>query len=888
MLKKLIITTVKFCAERPWPVIVLGVVFAAMSVFYIGDQFEINTDISKLISNDLPWRQRELAFFKAFPASETTIVAVIDGHTPELTDDAAHKLAERLTHEKDVIKSVRQTSGGPFFQKNGLLFLSESELKETLGQLTKSRSLLEPLAADPSLRGVMGAITLTLKGVQARRITLDSLAPKFNAFSTAIENSINNRPAWFSWREALSGQPSSRRETRQFIEIEPILNYNSLEPGQDATNAIRRTASDLGLAQDGVTVRLTGPVPIADEEFGTLKDGAGLNTALTILSVFFILWLALRSLRIIFAVFVALFIGLAITAALGLAMVGAFNPISVAFFVLFVGIGVDFGLQFSVGYRAERFERNELTPALVANADHTGGRLMVAAFATATGFLAFTPTAYKGLSELGLIAGVGMLIAFLTSITVLPALLRLINPPAEPHQLGYAFLAPVDRFLERHRVGVLIGTICVVTAGLPLLHWLHFDFNPMNLRSPNVEFVATYLDLKKDPETAGRTIEVLTPSLADADALATRLGALPVVLRATTLSSFVPQGQDKKVVLINQAATELNETLNPPIEKAPPAPTDQDIVTSLEGASNYLSVIVKRSPGTKGVQAAERLSNALSDLAKASREARARAADALVRPLKMTLDDIRLGLNPEKVTLDTLPAALVAGWKSADGRVRITVSPKGDSNDNAVLRNFVEAVTAVAPEATGEAIGIQKAGDTIVNAFIQAAIWALISIAILLWITLKRASDVALTLFPLLLACVVTLEVCVIIDMPLNFANIIALPLLLGVGVAFKIYYIMAWREGRSGLLASPLTRAVFFSGMTTAVAFGSLWLSNHPGTSSMGKLLALSLVSTMAAAVLFQPLLMGPPREVEKPVEEERKGKAGSPAYLPTPEHTA
>ncbi len=888
MLKKLIISTVQFCARRPWPVIAVGVVLAAISAFYVADRFEINTDISKLISNDLPWRQREVAFFKSFPASETTIVAVVDGPTPELADDAAQKLTERLAQEKDVINNVRQTSGGPFFRRNGLLFLSESELKEALGQLTKSRPLLEPLAADPSLRGVMGAITLTLKGVQGRRITLDSLAPQFNAFSTAIGNAINEHPAWFSWREALSGQPSTRRETRQFLEIEPILNYNSLTPGEDATDAIRKTASELGLPHDGVTVRLTGTVPIADQEFGTLREGAGLNTALTILSVLVILWLALRSARIIFAVFVALFIGLAITAALGLAMVGAYNPISVAFFVLFVGIGVDFGLQFSVGYRAERFELNELTPALVANADHTGGRLVLAALATAAGFLAFTPTAYKGLSELGEIAGVGMIIAFITSITVLPALLRLLNPPAEPHPLGYAFMAPVDHFLERHRMAVLIGTLCVVTAGLPLLHWLHFDFNPMNLRSPNVELVATYLDVKKDPETSGRTIEVLTPSLADAEALAAKLSAIPAVSRVTTVNSFVPEGQDKKIVLISQAAAELNETLNPKQEKVLSAPTDQDVVSSLEGASNFLSVIAKRSPGAKGgVQAAERLSNALSELAKASPEARARAADALVRPLKRTLDDIRLGLNPEKITVDSLPPDLVAGWKGRDGRVRVSVSPRGDSEDNAVLRHFVEAVTAVAPDATGEAIGIQKAGDTIVNAFIQAAIWALASIALLLWITLKRASDVALTLFPLLLACVVTLELCVVFDMPLNFANIIALPLLLGVGVAFKIYYIMAWREGRSGLLASPLTRAVFFSGMTTAVAFGSLWLSNHPGTSSMGKLLALSLASTMAAAVLFQPLLMGPPREVEKPVEEETKGEAESPAYLPTPEHT-
>ena len=891
MLKKLIIATVQFCAKWPWPVIAAGVAIAAISAAYVADRFKINTDINKLISNDLSWRKRDLAYQKLFPASKK-LTAVIDAPTPELAGEAAYRLTKRLAQEKDVIKSVRQLSGGLFFAKNGLLFMSEGELKETLAQLTKSRALLEPLAADPSLRGIMGAITLTLKSAQARQGTPGNAEGRLNAFSTAIENAINNRPAWFSWREALSDQSSSRRKAREFVEIEPILNYDSLQPGADATNAIRKIASDLGLPVglplEGVTVRLTGTVPIADEEFGTLRDGAALNTALTILSVLIILWLALHSARIIFAVFVALFIGLAVTAALGLVMAGTFNPISVAFFVLFVGIGVDFGLQFSVGYRAERFERDELTPALAATADHTGGRLVLAALATACGFMAFTPTDYEGLSELGLIAGAGMIIAFITSITVLPALLRLLNPPAEAHPLGYAFLTPVDRFLERHRMAVLIGTLGVVTAGMPLLYWLRFDFNPMNLRSPNVESVATYLDIKKDPETPGHTIEVLTSSLAEADALAAEIQALPEVAKAMTLSYFVPEGQDKKIALINQTAAELNDTLNPRKEKMLPAPSDQEIVSSLESTSKFLSAVAKRNSGTKDVQAVERLSNALSDLAKASPEARARAADALVRPLKMTLNALRISLHPEKITINSLPADLVAGWKARNGRVRVSVFPKGDSEDVEILRRFVEAVTPVAPDATGEAVTIQRAGETIVDAFIQAAIWALVSIALLLWITLKRASHVALTLFPLLLACVVTLELCVILDMPLNFANIIALPVLLGVGVAFKIYYIMAWREGRSGLLASPLTRAVFYSGLTTAVAFGSLWLSNHPGTSSMGKLLALSLVSTMAAAVLFQPLLMGPPRKVEEPVEKKGKGEAGSPAYLPTPKHTA
>ena len=218
-------------------------------------------------------------------------------------------------------------------------------------------------------------------------------------------------------------------------------------------------------------------------------------------------------------------------------------------------------------------------------------------------------------------------------------------------------------------------------------------------------------------------------------------------------------------------------------------------------------------------------------------------------------------LGAQKVTKDNLPSALKQQWVAADGRARAEIAPKGDTNDTEVLRTFARAILAVYPNATGGPISILESSRTVVRAFFEAGFYALVSIAILLWIVLRRFGDVLLTLVPLLLAGVVTLEICVLIGMPLNFANIIALPLLLGVGVAFKIYYIIAWRSGHTNFLQSSLTRAVIWSALTTATAFGSLWLSQHPGTSSMGKLLALSLVCTLAAAVLFQPALMGKPR---------------------------
>jgi predicted RND superfamily exporter protein len=261
--------------------------------------------------------------------------------------------------------------------------------------------------------------------------------------------------------------------------------------------------------------------------------------------------------------------------------------------------------------------------------------------------------------------------------------------------------------------------------------------------------------------------------------------------------------------------------------------------------------------------ASRRLADDLTKLAAANQATRDKAQSVFVTPLLIVLDQLRSSLQAQPVSLDTLPPELVNSWKTQDGKVRVEVTPRGDSNDNETLRSFADAVLAAEPNAIGGPVSILKSGDTIVKAFIHAGLWALLSIGLLLWIALRRISDVMMTLVPLLVAGAVTLEICVLIGLPLNFANIIALPLLLGVGVAFKIYYVVAWRAGRTNLLQSSLTRAIFFSALTTATAFGSLWLSSHPGTASMGKLLALSLVTTLAAVLLFQPALMGRPRDL-------------------------
>jgi predicted RND superfamily exporter protein len=279
-------------------------------------------------------------------------------------------------------------------------------------------------------------------------------------------------------------------------------------------------------------------------------------------------------------------------------------------------------------------------------------------------------------------------------------------------------------------------------------------------------------------------------------------------------------------------------------------------------------------PVAKSVAAS--MVHALNGMSDAPASTRVAAQASLVDGFNARLAQLKALLTPEHVAIETLPEDLKRDWIASDGRARIEVAPKGDARDNAMMEKFVSAVLTIAPEATGSPVLIQESAKTVVGAFIKAAVLALVSITIILFIVLRRPSDVLVTLVPLLVASVVTLELTVLIDLPLNFANIIALPLLLGVGVAFKIYYVLAWRAGVTNLLSSSLTRAVIYSAMTTAVAFGSLCFSHHPGTSSMGKLLALALGTTLCAAVLFQPILMGPPR---KSKTDEHDARAAVPA---------
>lgn len=843
---------VALCARYAPAVVLLGLLLGSGAGFYTAGHMRMNSDTESLISDRVAWRQHEITYDKTFPGKNGLTLVVIDGATPGIADAAARRLRIALLANKHMIHGVRDIEGGPFLSHEGLLLTPLANVKHTVNRLIAMQPFLGSLAQDPTLRGLMDTLSTVVKGVQRGQADFSTLRRPIAELTDTLTQVEAGKPAFLSWQEMMTHNADASQR-RRLLQVYGKLDYASLEPGASASAFIRATARSLDLTPaHGVRVRLTGPVPLADGQFASLEQRAGLIATLMLVCILASLWFALRSWRMVSCVLVTMVTGLAVTSALGLLLLGDFNIISVAFIPLFVGIGVDFGIQFTVRYRSERYHLGDLDAALRRTGVTIGVSLSLAAAATAAAFFSFLPTNYAGVAQLGLIAGMGMMVAFALAVTMLPALLKLVRPHGEEQEAGFSWLAPVDALLARNRRVVLAVFAVAAVLALCALPFLRFDFNPMDLRNDKLEAVSTLRDLMNDPNTSPNTIDVLAPSLARARMLAHRLRALPEVDHVITIESFIPGHQAEKLALISNAAMLLDTTLHPFMVK--PTPTDGETLASIRNTANALHSLA--TSDASAAPLATRFASVLDRLADGPSALRQSASVAVIAGFKDLIGRLRDLLDAHPVSLATIPATFKRDWIAPDGEVHIVVVPKAKGDSNQALAAFGRAVQSVAPNATGMPISMREAGKTIVNAFLEAGLLSFVALIALLALVLRSARDIFLALLPLVLAGVLSLATCVVIGLSLNYANIIALPLLFGLGVSFDIYFVMAARRGERKILQSSLARGVFFSATTTATGFGALWISSHPGTASMGELLMISLGWTVVTVLFFLPAL--------------------------------
>jgi hopanoid biosynthesis associated RND transporter like protein HpnN len=853
MLIRLLIRLVNFSRRHALPVVFGGVVLALFAGWVASLRLGVSTDTDLLFRDTLPWRQHAITMDRAFPQFGSLLVAVVDARIPEEADATAEALAGQLAQDKTHFRTVRRPDASPFLNKEGLLFLQPKQLSALMDRTIDAQPFLGQLVADPSVRGLFAALSLLGMGVTQADADLSPYMAPMEGFHRAMADALAGHPRPLSWETLLGGDLGKLAGRYRFVLVQPHRDFGTLQPGGAATQAMRKVIAGLPFVQSGdAHVRITGQVALADEEFATVAQGAvaGLIGSLVLITLW--LFLAVRTWRLIVPILMTLGLGLMLTVLFAALAVGTLNLVSVGFGVLFVGLAVDFAIQFSVRYREFRFEMGNPAAAMMETARRAGLQILIAALATSVGFLAFVPTAFEGVAELGLIAGAGMIIAFLCTLGFLPAAITLFHPPGEAAEVGFAVAGRLDPILVRHRRPILIACSLLAVVALGVSPWLRFDSDPLDTKNPNTEAMRTLRDLIDNPLTNPYTIDVLTLNAKAAQALGDKLDALSTVSGTISINSFVPSDQKQKLAVIADANTILAPTLAPHGTSAPVTPGQIRLAATT--ALGQIEPALAKLPKDHVLVA---IADDLRRLQTAPDAVLMATDGALTRFLPTQLAHLRLALSAEPVTLASIPPELARDWVLPDGRARVQVNPKTLSLLADGLSTFVQQVTEIAPNAGGSAVTIVATAATIVRAFQQAAIYALVALALILFGLLRRVLDVVLVMAPLLLSALLTLLIVVALPLPLNFANIIALPLLLGVGVSFNIYFVMNWRAGQSQPLGSATARAILFSALTTGTAFGSLALSSHPGTASTGELLLISLACTLMASLVFIPALL-------------------------------
>lgn len=857
---------INFAQGAAWSVVLISLVAAGATAHYTATHISINTDTEAMLSESLPWRVARITYKHDFPYFSDTIVVVIDGATADVASDAAIQLAIALRQEQSLIDNVYYPAGDEFFRRNQMLYLDDTELSTLVDKLSAAQPFLARLAQDQSSAALFGLLTEAVDaGSSDNQI---ALAPAINRIAAAIEELNLGNEIPLSWQALItdSNMPASTGTLshREIILVRPKLDFSALLPAEPAILAIEQLSETLNLnALHGIDVRLTGDAALSFDELRSViseSQNAG-STALVMVLVCLII--GLRSFSLVVATLATLIIGLIFTTGFAVACVGTLNMISIAFAVLYVGLGVDFAIHICLRYR-EMLDQYPADRAVNSASRHIGTSLILCAITTAIGFFAFIPTAYRGVAELGLIAGVGMFISLAVSIFLLPALLHVLPPPKPPRQ---AALLPniIASFPRRHSRGVLavaailwiVAAICIPAA--------RFDTDPINLNNPAAESVLAYRDLIRDDEQSPLAITTTAGTQESALKQVEALRDLPEVRSVRSITSFIPANQSANLGVIDELSLilgldlELTPTL--PLDPAATFTAIELLLTNLTASVDYNDEAL--AAATAALEdSLTRFRDSTKVLVPDQKTRKLEALDSkLFTSFAGRVERLQDGLSPEEITLEDLPVHISQRWLSANGTYRIEAYPDADLTRKGEMKRFVSAVRAIAGDsATGTPVINLGASDAVILAFLQAFTYAFIIISALLFFILRSFKETLIVLAPLMLAGLLTAAASVIFELPFNFANIIALPLLLGIGVDSALHILHRYKTAlpaNGNLLQTSTARAVFFSALTTIVSFGNLATSAHAGTASMGIMLTIGVASTLSCTLLVLPAML-------------------------------
>lgn len=827
----------------PW-IVLLFLPLTLGALYLTGTRMGINTELTDMISDSLEFHRRWKEYKALFPQLENNIIVVVDGDSAERVDEVGARLERNLRADDAYFSYVLRLKGHAFFREHFLLYMHE----EDVGSMATTWESVNPLAyrfaRDPTVRGFLEVFSYVLDRPEATEW--------IRHMADVVAERRRGEPGVF---RARAFARSLEGDTQQFIEVMPRMDYTKLLPGRRAVQRMRRHLAAARATYEDVHIDLTGQAVLSYEEMRNVFRDAVLASLLSLFLVGMILFWAIRSLRLIALSLLTLITGLVLTAGWATLVVGHLNLISIAFAVLFIGLGVDFSIHLCLRYRELVSDGEPDREALRQAVVHIGHSLVLCTLTTAAGFFAFVPTTYAGTSELGIIAGSGMFINLIVQLTLLPALLTLFPLRASALKpLRGSFGGLISNWSHMNKRAALALGLTVLVISLPFAMAVSFDPNPLHLQDPTTPAYQTYRSLLKETERSPWTIKIVERDPARVEALAEKLEQLPEVSHVVTIQSLLPEAQDRKLSMVSEMSVpELREG------------RQRSVRSRWRTMLRFMmkAGAAKQQAGDAEHKAAlQRLEQALSRYLQTMDRDREKGVaafqEAFVNPTSALFDFLRRSVAMQPVGLEDLPPEVRARFVTEGGWMLLEVFPSDDLMDMAAMKRFAQAVLKVAPHATDDPVTVPYSGDAVVRAFVQATATAALVIGVLLLLMTRSFVDTFLVGVPIGTAGIISMALMTAFDASFNFANIIVIPLLLGIGVDSGIHLVHRFRVAEEERVFDRSTsRGIFFSALTTVCTFGTLALSTHRGTSSMGILLTMSTLLLMVCTfVLLPPLL--------------------------------
>ncbi len=878
-----------------WPQLVL----MGLCIWFTVAKLQFRTDRNSLVGGEKPYHKIFLEFRKEFPV-EDDIVAVVESEQLEKNRQFVERLGSKLeaarvrmptgpgsteTYETNLFTHVFYKGDLKMMGRKALLFVPDDDLRSMLRTMQEFRPFLQQFTRATNLLSLIDLVNFQIRTARdetnAQNMALIRALPALQRILDQASDALkrSGTPPSPGIDALFGGGPEA--EGKLYISYAKGRIYLAIaQPAQptkraEAVRRMRELVAETQAEVPGLNVGVTGELVLEVDEMAQSQTDSTIATILSLLGVALIFIYGYHATGRPLKATICLLVGIAYTMAFTTLVVGHLNILTITFVPILIGLAIDFGVHLITRYEEElrhgRSEKVALEKAMV----NTGLGIFTGAFTTAGAFFAMAFTDFKGIQEMGIICGSGLLVSLVPMMTLLPVLLLRGRQNVLDHQLGPILegkeAVEVDRrarlenlWLRRPVTAALVITALTLAALVPARNVI-FDYNLLHMQSRGLPAVVFQDKLVANSPRSVLFGALMATNVAEATNLIATLTNLPTVSTVDSMAPYLAadaSGKLDAMRAVQQLASEVR--FQPP---DPSVANLKELKISLFGMLGYLNLIAPKVTNDTALHAqVTALGNSVSQLrhhlevdeARPTAEKLGQYQQALFTDVQQTFAALQSQDATSRLGVEDLPEALRNRFIGVTGRLLVQVYPKSNIWDRAEQAAFVADLRKVDPRATGTPVQLLEYTTLLKKSFEDAAVYSLIAIALLVFLHFRKVSCVVLALIPVGVGFLWMVGVMGLTGINFNPANIMTLPLVIGIGVTNGIHILNRFAEElHPSILARSTGKAVLVSGLTTIAGFGSLTVAQHQGIESLGWVMATGTATCMLVGLILLPAIL-------------------------------